>query len=264
MKSYEVEQLGETLNLLAGNTERHIAELEDAARKKEDFVSNFTHEIKTPLTSIIGYADLMRTYDLTPEKRHEYSTFIYREGKRLEQLALNLLQLIVMDKVDFSAVGLSARALFEQLRSTVVFLADKYQISIRVHYIPADLTVEPSLILTAIMNLVDNACKASEKGQSVFVMGKVEEDYYVFRVIDKGRGIPPEEIQKITEPFYMVDKSRARKQGGAGLGLAICHKIALLHGGDLIIQSEVGKGTIMQLRIKLHPNLQKVQVEDDE
>lgn len=264
MKSYEVEQLGQTLNLLAEHTEKHIAELEDAARKKEDFMSNFTHEIKTPLTSIIGYADLMRTYDLTPEKRHEYSTFIYREGKRLEQLALNLLQLIVMDKVEFSTTELSAKALFEQLRTTVIFLADKYQTNIRIHYTPSVLNAEPTMVITAVMNLVDNACKASEKGQSIFVIGKVEEDYYVIHVIDKGRGIPSEQIDKITEPFYMVDKSRARKQGGAGLGLALCYKIAALHGGNLHIQSELGKGTIIKLRLKLNPDLQKVQVSKHE
>lgn len=254
MKSYEVEKLGETLNLLAGNTENYIAQLKDAARKKEDFMGNFTHEIKTPLTSIIGYADLMRTYDLTPEKRHEYSNFIYREGKRLEQLALNLLQLIVMDKTDFTTKEISARAFFEQLRSTVVFLADKYHVKIRIHYTPATFHAEVSLLLTAVMNLVDNACKASEQGQHIFIMGKIEGDFYIIQVIDKGRGIPTEQIDKITEPFYMVDKSRARSQGGAGLGLALCHKIAALHGGDLEIRSILGQGTIVKLSFQLKPD----------
>lgn len=253
MKSYEVEKLGETLNLLAQNTETHIAQLEDAARKKEDFMGNFTHEIKTPLTSIIGYADLMRTYDLTPEKRHKYSNFIYREGKRLEQLALNLLQLIVMDKTAFTTKEISARAFFEQLRATVVFLADKYHVKIRIHYTPATFHAEFSMLLTAVMNLVDNACKASEQDQQIFVIGKMEGDFYIIQVIDKGRGIPAEQIDKITEPFYMVDKSRARSQGGAGLGLALCHKIAALHGGDLEILSALGKGTIVKLRIQLEP-----------
>lgn len=94
MKSYEVAQLGKTLNQLASSTESYIEELKEAAQKKEDFMGNFTHEIKTPMTSIIGYADLLRTYDLEPEKRREYSSYIYNEGKRIEQLSSNLLQLI--------------------------------------------------------------------------------------------------------------------------------------------------------------------------
>lgn len=254
MKSYEVEKLGETLNLLAENTETHIAQLKDAACKKEDFMGNFTHEIKTPLTSIIGYADLMRTYDLTPEKRHEYSNFIYREGKRLEQLALNLLQLIVMEKTDFTTKEISTRTFFEQLRATVVFLAEKYHVKIRIHYTPATFHGELSMLLTAVMNLVDNACKASGQNQQIFILGKTEGDFYMIQVIDKGRGIPTEQIDKITEPFYMVDKSRARSQGGAGLGLALCHRIAALHGGSLEIRSALGKGTIVKLGIQLKPS----------
>lgn len=78
MKSYEVEQLGNTMNQLAGSTETYIEELKEAVRKKEDFMGNFTHEIKTPMTSIIGYADLLRTYDLESDKRREYSNYIYR------------------------------------------------------------------------------------------------------------------------------------------------------------------------------------------
>ena len=96
MKSYEVAELGRALNHLAEHTERHIRELEENARKKEDFMGSFTHEIKTPLTSIIGYADLLRTFDLEPEKRREYSHYIYTEGKRIGQLALHLLDLIVL------------------------------------------------------------------------------------------------------------------------------------------------------------------------
>lgn len=251
MKSYEVERLGETLNQLAGNTEEHIRELEDAAQRKEDFMGNFTHELKTPLTSIIGYADLLRTYDLSPDKRREYGNFIYNEGKRLEQLSLNLLQLIVMGKTDFDMKEINTRELFERLKEAVRFSGEKYHIEISMSCDQAKVLAEPSLITAAVINLVDNACKASENGQNVNVMGKRLGGEYAFVVIDHGRGIPAEEINKIMEPFYMVDKSRARSQGGAGLGLALCKKITQIHNGEIQITSEPGKGTSVMLRLKI-------------
>ena len=86
MKSYEVGVLAGTLNEMAENTEKYIYELKEESRKKEEFMGNFTHELKTPMTSIIGYSDLIRTYELTSGQQREYGNYIYREAKRLEQL----------------------------------------------------------------------------------------------------------------------------------------------------------------------------------
>ncbi len=253
MKSYEVAKLGEILNELARNTEEHIIELEDIARKREDFVSDFTHEIKTPLTSIIGYADLLRTYDLQPDKKREYSSFIYNEGKRLEQLSLNLLQLIVMGKSDFNIEPVSTKVLLDKLKEAVYFTGEKYSINIEFECQNAMIMVEESLVMTALINLVDNACKASEPNQSVFVNGHLSDDNrcYEITVSDNGHGIPADELSRITEPFYMVDKSRARSQGGAGLGLALCKKISEIHGGALRFESVVGEGTSVTLSVVL-------------
>lgn len=247
MKSYEVAKLGETLNQLAENTDEHIFRLEELAQKREDFVGNFTHEIKTPLTSIIGYADMLRTYDLKPDKRRDYSNFIYNEGKRLEQLSFNLLQLIVMGRTDFELTDIDTDILFDKLNEAVRFSGEKYNVRIRMKHESAMVVAEPSLITAAIINLIDNACKASEIGQSISVMGRVKGNKYAIFVMDNGRGIPESELDKIMEPFYMVDKSRARKQGGAGLGLALCHKIMEIHDGTVKIKSVQGKGTSVMI-----------------
>lgn len=252
MKSYEVEKLGSTLNLMAERTEQHIQEIQEQAQRKEEFMGNFAHEMKTPMTSIIGYADLLRTYDLKPEKRREYSNFIYNEGKRVEQLSLNLLQLIVLDKKDYEMTEVSMEELFRQLREEVHFLGEKYQVQIRMKYEPVSLLIEKSLMLTAILNIIDNACKATQAGGTVYVLGKKMDAKYALAIADHGMGIPKEELEKITEPFYMVDKSRARKQGGAGLGLSLCQKIVTLHGGELRVSSKLGEGTRVTIWLKLH------------
>ncbi len=254
MKSYEVTKLSETLNVLAEHTEQHIAELEDMASKKEDFVGNFTHEIKTPLTSIIGYADLLRTYDLQPEKRREYSNFIYNEGKRLEQLSINLLQLIVMGRTEFVLTEQSTTVLFGRFMDAVHFSGEKYHVKIYMECEEAVIRVEPVMLTAAVINLVDNACKASKEGQDIYIRGQKQEEYYRVMVEDAGCGIPKNELDKITEPFYMVDKSRARSQGGAGLGLALCKRIAELHDGCIQIESELGAGTRISIIIPVQEN----------
>ena len=104
---------------------------------------------------------------------------------------------------------------------------------------------------TLIYNLIDNACKASEQGGKVIVWGACQGDRYEICVGDYGRGIPKEELAKIIEPFYMVDKSRARSMGGAGIGLALCNEIARLHGSSLDIKSEVGVGTAISFDVPI-------------
>lgn len=247
MKSYEVEQLGNTMNQLAGSTETYIEELKEAVRKKEDFMGNFTHEIKTPMTSIIGYADLLRTYDLESDKRREYSNYIYTEGKRIEQLALNLLQLIVMDKTEFPMEWIQTEPLFEHLKAEVRFLGEKYHTHIQFDYEQGKIWGERTLLLVAVKNLIDNACKASKPDGTILVQGKCTDKGYTIKIVDRGHGIPEEELNRILEPFYMVDKARTRNQGGAGLGLSLCSAIIKIHGGKMEIKSKPDRGTLIKL-----------------
>lgn len=247
MKSMEVEQLGNTLNHMADHLETYIEEIQLTAQRKEDFVGNFTHELKTPMTSIIGYADLLRTYNLLPDKQREYSNYIYIEAKRIEQLAANLLQLIVMQKEQFPFEQFSVTELFEQLQKDTRFLGEKYDVRIQFDFESGTISGERSLLIVAIKNVIDNACKASAKDSTVTVYGRNHSNGYEILVKDFGCGIPESELDNILEPFYMVDKSRTRKQGGAGLGLSLTKQITQIHGGDIHILSKPQKGTMVRL-----------------
>lgn len=251
MKSKEVKCLGETLNSLAVNTQEHIDKLSDMLEKREVFMADFTHEIKTPLTSIIGYGDILRTYDVSPEKRREYGEYIYKEGKRLERLSLNLLQLIVMGKQEIELQKTNTLDIMGRIKNATKFLGEKYGVYIEFNVEEAVIMTEQSLFITAIINFIDNACKASKKGNVVKVKGEKCEEMYKISVIDEGRGIPYTQLDKIMEPFYMVDKSRARKQGGAGIGLAICKQVAKLHGGYINVASIEGEGTTIFMCVPL-------------
>lgn len=250
-QSEEIQSLTENFNRMAGYVENYVYELKEENRRREEFIGNFTHELKTPLTSIIGYADLLRSYEMDSEKRRQFADFIYREGSRMEALALHLLDLIVLQKNEFELKSVDARRFFFEVRETLPFLMEKYHAKLHVECDDCEIRIEPDLLKTFIYNLVDNGCKAvagnSELGKDadIWIQGRLTEHGYLVSIRDNGMGIPKDEIRKITEAFYMVDKSRARTMGGAGLGLALCKEIARIHGSHLDIESEVGKGTEM-------------------
>lgn len=260
--SGEIKELSESFNKMAENIEDYTEELKKAAQDRDNFVANFTHELKTPLTSVIGYADMLRTYELDSDKRRQCAEYIYREGKRLERLSVNLLEIIVMKNSSISCENINTDYLLRELKGSVAFLLKKYGITLEAQLESAVVFAEPSLLKTLIYNLIDNACKASEKGQTVEVCGKIDGERYCFTVRDSGKGIPAEELEKIVQPFYMIDKSRSRKMGGAGLGLTLCNEIALLHGSRLMLESIQGEGTTVCFDVPLA--VEKKEGESDE
>ena len=240
----ELGKLSADFNAMAERLEAMVDELKDAARRQEDFVNSFAHETKTPLTSIIGYADLLRSRPASPEQLAESANYIFTEGRRLEALSRKLMDLIVLDKQSFPLRQVPARVLLTRAELGLRPVFEHAHIAFSVRCEDAVLQVEPDLMHTVLLNLLDNARKAMDGGGAVLLEGAcVPDGGYRISVYDNGKGIPPEELERITEAFYMVDKSRARAQGGAGLGLSICQRIAALHGARLRFRSIPGTGT---------------------
>ena len=246
----ELGRLSADFNVMAVRLEGQMEELADAARRQKDFTGSFAHEIKTPLTSIIGYADLLRSRPMSPEQVRDSAGYIFREGKRLEALSGKLMELIVLDRQDFPKRPISMRVFLEQLGDVMRPVLEQAGIQLAVEVEEAPAFVEPDLLETMVLNLLDNARKATPGGGRISLTGEAGEDGYLIQVTDTGKGIPAEELGRITEPFYMVDKSRARAQGGAGLGLALCRWIVELHGGTLEFESVLGQGTTARVYLK--------------
>lgn len=236
----EMGQLTQDFNHMAGVLEENIHKLENEVRAREDFIAAFSHELKTPLTSIIGYADMLRSRKLDDEKHFLSANYIYTEGKRLEAMSLRLLDIIVTRRYELECQDVDVKVFFDYLRD---MYGEKSHIRFDFQYEPGKIRVEANLLKTVLLNLTDNACKASEPGSQVEVRGQQKKDSYLFQVTDHGVGIPKEELRKITEAFYMVDKSRSRSHNGAGLGLALCAEILRLHKSELMIESEPGVGS---------------------
>lgn len=240
VSSDEMGQLTKDFNHMSQVIEENIHKLEDEIRAREDFIAAFSHELKTPLTAVIGYADLLRSRKLDDEKQFLSANYIYTEGKRLEAMSLRLLDIIVTKRYRFEPQKIDAEALCTYLKD---MYAEKKEYQFRFNCDPCRICVEVDLIKTVLLNLTDNACKASDPGSMIEITGVRKEEGYLFAVKDHGMGIPKEELKKITEAFYMVDKSRSRSHNGAGLGLALCSEILKLHGSELMIESMPGAGS---------------------
>ena len=233
----EIETLSSSFDKMADAVQEKITALQADVRQREDFMGAFAHELKTPMTSIIGYADMLRTIQANPAEQYEAAGAIYHEGRRLEALSGKLLALLGLGEETITLQPTALAALWPRLQAACP------GVPLQLPACDAAVQADADLLLDLLCNLVGNAVKASEPGQPVEVRAADNGDTVTLTVADHGCGIPQSEISRVTEPFYMVDKSRAREQGGSGLGLALCKRIAEVHGSDLHIESTPGEGT---------------------
>ena len=239
----EFGQLSRDIDLMADKLLENIVRLETQTRRQEAFMGAFAHELKTPMTSIIGYADLLRQDGLDYNKRQRAANYIFTEGQRLEKLSFKLLDLLLLkkDAPELKQVQLSIflaeieNALAPALKEKGIRLVCKSD--------RGKAYLETDLVKSLLYNLIDNAAKAMESSGIIAVQGQAINRGCQFTVIDNGRGMEKEELSKITDAFYRVDKARSRKQGGAGLGLALCKEIVSLHRGSMQFASAPGTGT---------------------
>lgn len=246
----EIGQLGSDFDHMADRLEENINELKMSMEQQERFMGSFAHELKTPMTSIIGYADLLRSQALNEDETQEAANYIFSEGKRLESLSLKLLDLLMMKKQDIKFVPTDMKSMIENLTSHLQPVYKNKKIELRCRVEPGICMVEPDLFSSLITNLLDNARKALDNGGNIMILGESEDGNYRIRVIDNGRGMPEEALKHITEAFYRVDKSRSRAQGGVGLGLNLCKEIIILHNGTITFTSKEGNGTCVTVVIK--------------
>lgn len=249
LDSREATKSGE-LKIKIDELERSIEDLKHVTDSREEFIASFAHELKTPLTAIIGYADMLRSKDMAPKTRFTAAGYIFSEGKRLEALSLKLMDIIVAGKNETELRTLEIGYFIRSIAAVTVPSLSADDITLDMRWEQGEILIEPDLFKTLMINLVDNARKASRKKSIIEIFGKVEDGGYALYVKDYGRGMKQEDLSKITEPFYMVDKSRSRAQNGAGLGLALCQRIAELHGTALEYESEPGKGTTVRILLK--------------
>ncbi len=222
---------------------------------RRDFVANVSHELKTPVTSIQGFVEaILEGGSQEVEQTQRYLGIIAKHASRLNAIIDDLLSLSRLEEA-----GDPRSLQFEPTRLRPVLEAALELSSVRAEQrnvaldLRCDETIEAKingpLLEQAVVNLVDNAAKYSDEGNRVVIGAGVQDNEVLLSVSDTGCGIPPEHLDRIFERFYVVDKSRSRKLGGTGLGLAIVKHIALVHGGQVVVESTPGKGTTFTMHL---------------
>lgn len=244
----EEEQLTESFNLMLSD----LQNLEDA---RQEFVSNVSHELKTPITSVKVLAEsLVGQEQLPVELYQEFMVDINQELERMNQIINDLLSLVRMDKnaaeVSISEVNVNefVESILKQLRP----IADQRNIDIIFESVrPVKAQMDEVKMGMAVRNLIENAIKYNYDDGWVRVSLNADHKFFYLKVSDSGVGIPEELQENIFERFYRVDKARSRETGGNGLGLAITRSAILLHRGSIRVHSEEQQGTTFNVRIPL-------------
>lgn len=242
----ELAQLGEQFNAMAGSVEENITKLEQQSKQKQELIDNLAHEMNTPITSIQGFADYMRISQLTQEEQEECLDFIIGESKRLKEISSTLLSMARMQekKEDFF-VEFSLSQLCGRIEELYAKQLQEENIELNVKCMVNDMSGNEALIESLLRNLISNAHHAffgKQEGRIDVVISQ-ENKQIRMQVSDNGCGMEQHQLEQIFEPFYRVDKARSRENGGSGLGLPFCRKIAEMHHGIIAVESKPGHGT---------------------
>ena len=229
-------------------------ELNTMEKMRQEFVSNVSHEIQSPLTSIKGFARALQDNNLSEEKREHYLTIIETETTRLSKLSQNLLKLTLLESEEYTPERVTYR-LDQQLKQIVLnsepLWAEK-EIELDLDLEKVHITADQESMSQVWINLIHNSIKFTPSSGTISIKLKEYETLVEVRIRDTGIGISEEQKQHIFERFYKADSSRNRAYGGSGLGLAIVKKVLDLHQGEIKVESEEGSGTEFIVRIPNH------------
>lgn len=243
-------QLVESINDMAAK----LKAMEDL---RQEFISNVSHEIGSPLTSIIGFARALKDKKMDQEQRDQYLTIIETECVRLSRLSDNLMKLAVLDASEHASHQTTYR-LDRQLVTLILACEpqwDDKKIDMNVELEELEITADEDLMIQVWVNLLHNAIKFTPPGGKIDVLLTQSEENVSVRITDSGPGIALQDQLRIFERFYKADESRTRALGGSGLGLSIVHKIVDMHDGTVAVSSVPGKGATFTVHMPLNKRI---------
>ena len=247
--SDEVGMLAGSFNRMADSIEENVAKLRKSVEDKQQFIDDLTHEIKTPMTTILGYSEYLHNAKINEEERMIASAHLHEMALRLENLSEKLMDLAYSRDENIERENVDLPDLFNELEMMMRPKLNPRSMELLAFSEMMHITGDKMLLLMMLQNLVDNAINASTD-RAVITVRSYFEDHPIIEVKDAGCGIDRKDLERITAPFYRVDKSRSRQHGGVGLGLSIVSQIASLHGAKVEIESEPGAGTAVKIKFE--------------
>ena len=225
-----------------------ITESEKREVLRREFTANVSHELKTPLTSILGFAELMKDGGTPEDTVKDFSASIYDEAKRLITLVSDIIKISELDeKDDFTRENVDLSALAAEVAERLKPSAEKKNVTFKLSCESAEVFGVRQILDEMVYNLCDNAVKYNKDGGTVTVSVKKANGKAILSVADTGIGIPVSCRDRVFERFFRVDKGRSKAEGGTGLGLSIVKHGAQYHGAEISLESETGKGTVITI-----------------
>ncbi len=231
-----------------------ITQIKTLERIRKDFVANVSHELKTPVTSILGFVETLKDGAINnSQDTHEFLDIIESQSRRLDTIIRDLLSLSKLESFENTPLDLADITLAASVSSAFKNCSKRIQAKdiVTEMLFPENLLIKvnPSLFEQALINLIDNAVKYCPEQSTITISGEAFKDYTLIKISDNGPGIPGKDIPRVFERFYTVNKARSRELGGTGLGLAIVKHIILAHRGEINLVSSQDSGTEFIIRI---------------
>jgi len=259
--SDEIGDLAQTFNTMAGQLGESVAQLEQAAERQKEFVANVSHELRTPLTSVRSYAEtLLDSPGLAEETRQDLLQVVLDESDRMTGIVQDLLTLAQLDgrQRERQIETFSFAQAVERTVRSLALMAQEKGVRLDMHF-PADMppmTAYRPGVEQIVLNIVSNAVKYTAQGGQVALTAAEDGQNVTLTVADNGIGIPEEDVSRIFERFYRVEKGRSRETGGTGLGLGLAREMARQAGGDITLESTLGVGTTVVITLPLSTSLE--------
>lgn len=240
----EIGSLGKAFGKMSRAVEEREEYLRREMERRQQFIEAMTHEMNTPLTSIQGYAQFLLQANCTREQQQVALYNVEAEARRIRDMYQKLKELHLMQADGVKTELVRMPELMVEIREELGYLLEEKEMELKEYYPVQNLYTDRMLLYILLSNLIRNSINYSGKKGSIFVaLQKASDQRLLLEVQDWGCGIPEESIEKITEPFYRVDKSRSRQTGGSGIGLYLCSQIVEKLRGDMEIESRENEGT---------------------
>lgn len=244
----EIAEVVQSFNTMSSQIRSQMEALEEHAQEKQRLIDDMAHELRTPLTAIYGYAEYMIKVHLNEEERYTFLNYILSESKRLQNISETLLDMaVIREEQAIEMMPIQINQLFKKVHQTENIKLKEKEIQFSYESEIEELQGNEDLIESLVMNLLDNAIKACRKKGKITMRAYLKDGHKIVEVEDNGKGMTGEQLLHVKEAFYRVDKSRSRKEGGNGLGLALCEQIVKKHHAELLIESQPDEGTTVKI-----------------
>jgi signal transduction histidine kinase len=251
----EIGEFAQNFNAMADSVQAHIQRLSDITEERQRFIDNLAHEMRTPITAIMGYGEFLKYANYTQEESEKAINYIIHQSERMKNMAQKLMDLARLNHMGIIPQAIDLREILAYVESSLEQIIKEKRVDVKRDLQVTLMEADRDLIESLVLNVMENALRALPDRGKIEVKAHREENGFMLSIADNGTGISQEDISKVFEPFYRGDKSRSRAYGGVGLGLALCKQICDLHHARMEIFSKPNIGTTITIKFTTLPQL---------